>query len=216
MEGSAGAVTLMTLHAAKGLEFPSVFVVGCEEGMLPFQRATDGFGGEADLAKIEEERRLAFVGMTRAKERLTLSSVRTRMVRGQREPRIASPFLNEIGDDAVTRDDRTTDPFSRRPRRGRRGRVSSPSRRPTRTAPSSRPCRWTRSISRTATPSPCRPSTSISRVGCMVQHPRFGLGKLTKLSGRWPETRATILFHEVGQKKLALAHTSLEIADAPF
>ena len=215
MEGAAGMVTLMTLHAAKGLEFPVVFVVGCEEGMLPFQRATDGFGGEADLAKLEEERRLAFVGMTRAKERLTLSSVRMRMVRGQRDVRTASPFLTEIGDENVTRDDRTTDSFSRRPARGRRGgffREASPDEE--RAVIEAMPMDAFDFDDGDDEPMP--PEYEYLRVGCMVRHARFGLGKLTKLSGRWPETRATVLFHEVGQKKLALAHTSLEIADAPF
>jgi len=87
-----GAVTLMTLHAAKGLEFGHVYVMGWEEGLLPFQRQ-DGAGNGTD---IEEERRLCFVGMTRAKTRLTLSRARYRMLRGVTQRTVRSPFLDEL------------------------------------------------------------------------------------------------------------------------
>ena len=80
IEGGSGAVTLMTLHAAKGLEFPAVFIIGCEEGMLPFHRqAWDrDVGQKMRQEELEEERRLAFVGMTRAQTELTLTCVRER------------------------------------------------------------------------------------------------------------------------------------------
>lgn len=86
-----GATTLMTLHAAKGLEFPVVYIVGLEEGMLPHRRAMDG--GDDD---IEEERRLFFVGMTRAMRRLTISRAKYRMVRGITERTLNSRFLKEL------------------------------------------------------------------------------------------------------------------------
>ena len=100
------SVTLMTLHAAKGLEFPIVFVVGMEEGLLPSQRAED-------LAALEEERRLAYVGMTRAMEELFLTYARSRFSFGQRSYAMPSRFLMELGydpygvsaADAVTDDD---------------------------------------------------------------------------------------------------------------
>ncbi len=88
-----GSVTLMTLHAAKGLEFPTVYIVGLEEGLLPFRR----FGANQDSdADDEEERRLCFVGMTRAKQELTLSHARFRMLRGVTERTVRSPFLDEL------------------------------------------------------------------------------------------------------------------------
>ena len=76
VEAGAGAVTLMTLHAAKGLEFPVVFVIGLEEGVLPHERSL------RDEDQMEEERRLCFVGMTRAQERLTLTHATYRTTRG--------------------------------------------------------------------------------------------------------------------------------------
>jgi DNA helicase II / ATP-dependent DNA helicase PcrA len=83
-------VTLMTLHSAKGLEFPIVFLVGLEQGLFPNFRSLD------DPAAIEEERRLCYVGITRAQERLFISHARERRLFGSREPAVASLFLSEI------------------------------------------------------------------------------------------------------------------------
>ena len=91
----AGAVTLMTLHAAKGLEFPLVFVVGIEQGILPHSRANE------DDGEMEEERRLLFVGITRAERELYLSHCRVREFRGQRQATIPSRFLSELPEDAL-------------------------------------------------------------------------------------------------------------------
>ncbi|MCH7994883.1 MAG: ATP-binding domain-containing protein, partial [Planctomycetes bacterium] len=88
-------VTLMTLHAAKGLEFEVVYIVGLEDGMLPFRRRD-----QSDVDE-EEERRLLFVGMTRAKTRLTLSRARYRMLRGVTERTARSGFLDELPSDEV-------------------------------------------------------------------------------------------------------------------
>ena len=95
LRGDSGAVTLMTLHAAKGLEFPVVYIVGLEDGMLPFKRQED------DDLDVEEERRLLFVGMTRAKQRLTLSHARYRMLRGVTQRTVRSPFLDELPYDEI-------------------------------------------------------------------------------------------------------------------
>ncbi len=86
-------VTMMTMHAAKGLEFPQVFVVGMEEGLFPGNRAM----GDGD--EMEEERRLCYVAMTRAKEKLTLTNARQRTLYGRTTPCIPSRFLNEIPED---------------------------------------------------------------------------------------------------------------------
>lgn len=98
VDPAAGVVMLMTLHAAKGLEFPVVFIAGVEQGVLPHERALRLENGGDD---IEEERRLMFVGVTRAERRLFLTHVQERMIRGRRESRIASQFLHELPDDAV-------------------------------------------------------------------------------------------------------------------
>jgi len=85
------SVTLMTLHAAKGLEFPVVFIVGMEEGLFPSGRCTE------DPASLEEERRLAYVGMTRAMQRLFLTYAASRFSFGDRSYNMPSRFLTELG-----------------------------------------------------------------------------------------------------------------------
>ena len=89
-EGGADAVTLITLHAAKGLEFPVVFIAGLEEGLFPHSRALD------DEKELEEERRLAYVGITRAKRRLYLSHAWRRATWGMGQASVPSRFLLEI------------------------------------------------------------------------------------------------------------------------
>jgi DNA helicase-2/ATP-dependent DNA helicase PcrA len=90
-------VTLMTLHSAKGLEFSIVFLAGMEEGLFPHARALEEDGG------LEEERRLCYVGMTRAKQHLYLSYARTRTIFGATMPAVPSRFLDEISPDLMTR-----------------------------------------------------------------------------------------------------------------
>ena len=99
---SANRVPLMTLHAAKGLEFAAVFIAGCEDGLLPHQRHVEKEG------ELEEERRLFFVGMTRAKRHLALTHARFRRTRGRLERRVASPFLMEIPPETTKADDERT------------------------------------------------------------------------------------------------------------
>lgn len=92
IEDNSGRVTLMTLHAAKGLEFPAVFIIGVEDGLIPHERAKR----ENDRKEIEEERRLLFVGMTRAKQWLFLTETRIRAMHGRTMPTIGSSFLSEL------------------------------------------------------------------------------------------------------------------------
>jgi len=98
----ADRVPLMTLHAAKGLEFPAVFVAGCEDGLLPHVRSRE------DPSQVEEERRLFFVGLTRAKQFLTLTHARFRRIRGRPERHVPSPFLREIPGETVEPIDETS------------------------------------------------------------------------------------------------------------
>ena len=93
----ADRLSLLTLHAAKGLEFPVVFIVGCEDGLLPLR-----FGGVA-ACDLEEERRLLYVGMTRARERLLLCHAGRRRWRGKVRPAQPSPFLRDIAEQLLRR-----------------------------------------------------------------------------------------------------------------
>ena len=112
-----GSVKLMTLHAAKGLEFPVVAIVGAEEGLLPHRRSID------DPQQMEEERRLCFVGMTRAQQRLFVTHARARTIFGKTMPAAASRFLRELPEESVRVRDATEEldpdaaPRSRRARR---------------------------------------------------------------------------------------------------
>ena len=93
MEADDNCVTMMTIHSAKGLEFPVVYVVGMEEGIFP------GASAQYDPEELEEERRLCYVAMTRAKEKLTLTNCRQRMLYGRTSANKASRFLEEIPND---------------------------------------------------------------------------------------------------------------------
>ena len=97
----ADRVSLLTLHASKGLEFPIVFLVGCEDGLLPL------YWGSPDDCDVAEERRLFFVGMTRARNRLFLSHAKKRLHRGRVQEMQVSPFLQEINDELLQRTQRT-------------------------------------------------------------------------------------------------------------
>ena len=96
-EGDEAKVTLMTLHGAKGLEFPAVFLPGWEDGLFPNQRAMD----EGGLKGLEEERRLAYVGITRAEELCTVSFAANRRVYGQWQSQLPSRFIDELPEDHV-------------------------------------------------------------------------------------------------------------------
>ena len=107
LEDRPDRVTLITLHAAKGLEFPVVFIVGLEEGLLPHKRALE------DERELEEERRLAYVGMTRAKDRLYLVHARHRSTWGVGAAAEPSRFLAELPEDLLAADRTTGTPFRR-------------------------------------------------------------------------------------------------------
>jgi superfamily I DNA/RNA helicase len=140
-----GLVTLMTLHNAKGLEYPTVFMIGCEEGVFPHSRAIDEGG-------LEEERRLCYVGITRAMKDLYLTSARSRSVFGARTYGIASRFISEIPPQLTDRDEHATDLAPG----GLRSRVAS----------------WTSAAD------PARPAVGF-RLGDDVAHPAFGEGVVT-------------------------------------
>jgi DNA helicase-2/ATP-dependent DNA helicase PcrA len=176
----------MTLHAAKGLEFPAVTIIGLEEGMLPHLRAAES------EAQMEEERRLCFVGITRAMRRLLLTSAKYRTTRGLPERTIPSRFLGEIGADHVTLSDRSgmDDSFgmsSRGLRAEPRFESDEVHVRP-------------RIAAATVVPFP---------VGSLVRHPQFGTGRVESIESG-PNARAKINFQGIGVKTLVLEYARLQ------
>jgi DNA helicase-2/ATP-dependent DNA helicase PcrA len=235
----SGAVMLMTLHAAKGLEFNAVFVVGCEEGLLPFERGEEIPSRTDGTKAMEEERRLAFVGMTRAKDELTLSCVRYRMIRGKTTPQAASRFLSEMGRESVKLEDLADEDDMPR-QRGRGGFMPQPRRggyyedsndraliESMADVPHPQPSNSESGFGgpETATPSPTDgplleesmevvPEYEHIRVGSRVRHAKFGHGKITKIGSQpWPQTRVDVFFEASGPKTLVLALARLEVDD---
>ncbi|MGE3108920.1 MAG: ATP-dependent helicase [Phycisphaerales bacterium] len=205
VDPSQGAVTLMTLHAAKGLEFRAVAMIGLEEGTLPHARAVYGGGigaagspSQADL-ELEEERRLCFVGMTRAMERLILTSARYRTIRGVPERCMRSRFLDEIEPAHVIECDRAGEADRAWADRTRGDRRDAPDR--------SRAGNSAASALRRDYPDDT-PGAGGLRVGMMVRHPQFGVGKVTSLT-RGIDARAKVVFRDVGERTLVLQYARL-------
>jgi DNA helicase-2/ATP-dependent DNA helicase PcrA len=190
-----GAISLMTLHVAKGLEFPAVVVTGLEETVFPHRRAL------SDDAELEEERRLFYVGVTRAMRHLVLTHAWTRTMWGQRLEAIPSRFLQEVPSELIT--DLTSTLPTRRSSfslddDGFVGRSTS----------------FTegRAFGTGAAP-PVR-STGAEKlglgVGDRVIHDRFGPGTVTRVEGEGAHSRATVNFEDHGTKHLVLAMTPLK------
>jgi DNA helicase-2/ATP-dependent DNA helicase PcrA len=176
------AVTLMTLHSAKGLEFPVVFLTGLEEGVFPHGRALDDEDG------IEEERRLAYVGLTRAKERLFLSYAAERRLGGYAGLREPSRFLLEMPAEAVV------------PIGGRRGDPGP-----------GRPAAWPGRVSEPGPdPGPDPADEYPLRVGARVRHAGWGDGILTGIQKDGEDVVVTVNFASVGRKRLLLKYAPLE------
>jgi DNA helicase-2/ATP-dependent DNA helicase PcrA len=186
-EAAAGGrgVTLSTLHAAKGLEFPSVFVVGLEEGYLPH-----GQSGE-DEDELEEERRLLYVGMTRAKDELTLTLARRRLVYGKVMPRMESRFVAEIPVEALEERTFGTNRFWTAAGAGPQG--LSPRHFPTEDESQEVEL----------------PDTGELKRGRRVRHPRYGYGVILSQEGSGEETRLTVYFDRAGKKKFVARYADL-------
>ena len=191
VEEDAQEVTLMTLHAAKGLEFPVVFLVGMEEGLFPLSRAS------MDESELEEERRLAYVGITRAKQKLYLSNAYGRMLYGQRQNNPASRFIEEINPDLLEVIG-TTQPKSDIPFINRTDRAFS--------SPYSR-----HADQKTATPVTVQaaPTTGAGKTsweaGDKVKHRKWGTGTVVKVTGTGDDQELDIAFKDNGIKRLLAA-----------
>ena len=203
----AGAVTLMTLHAAKGLEFPVAFIVGLEQGLLPHSRAN-----ESD-AELEEERRLLFVGITRAERELYLSHCRIREFRGQRQATIPSCFLAELPEDAVTIRDLTAGEM---PQVGPSPwRNSGPPARREAAKPGQFRLMTAADLAGAGPKLPA-PSGSagdelgVFQPGVSVMHPDYGIGRIVAIEGAGPNRKGRIAFTLGGERTFILAKAPLK------
>ena len=189
-------VSVMTLHAAKGLEFPAVFVAAVEQGILPHERSL------SKDDELEEERRLAFVGITRAKEECYLTHARLREFRGQTLYAIPSGFLDELPPGATEHIDVSSSAAGRQKMldEWRKGSAAAEQ-------------GWEDAGVRSAKAEPVAPAPPADgiAVGAMVHHEKFGAGRVTEVSGHGAMRRAKIRFAKEGEKTLVLAHAKLTV-----
>jgi DNA helicase-2/ATP-dependent DNA helicase PcrA len=224
-------VTLMTVHAAKGLEFPVVFLIALEEGIFPHERSRN------DEEQLEEERRLLFVAITRAKEELHLSRACYRHYRGQFRPTVPSAFLIELpqqelnfqqpktagssvptwhepsndheGVDEIHDDDLEFPPRQRDSDNSKS--VGFPVRLTTAAELAARQDSAAATIEGDTRTSKVSPEAF--HQGMLVSHPEYGLGKIVALSGSGVKRKASVMFAKGGgEKKFVLAHCPLRPA----
>ena len=217
-EGERG-VSLMTLHSAKGLEFRAVVVGGLEDGLLPH------FNSQGAREDLEEERRLLYVGMTRARERLYLTCCRRRRIAGRYQDQLQSPFLREIPERLLEvtaspmlleeerwrgRDERTEGVYTFFNRE--------------RSAPPARPSFAERAVERAPvrTVSAATPAATAAaerapslqrpvRRGSRVRHPTLGQGVVLELEGEGEEMKLVVFFERAGKRKLIARFANLEV-----
>ena len=220
-ESETDKVTMMTLHAAKGLEFPCVFIVACEQGLLPHERSRD------DEKKLEEERRLLFVGITRAMEELELSYAQYRVFRGRSCPTVPSPFLLELPRKEMEQSDsvasyRTTGDFfdesQLRPDADEFGsewrdenddysQLEEPRIKSAKNDKTFTPL--VSGIDLLKAQTTPRTSPDVFHQGMLVTHPEYGAGTIIALSGQGVKRSAVIRFLRGGEKKFLLIHAHL-------
>jgi DNA helicase-2/ATP-dependent DNA helicase PcrA len=181
-EAGTDALQLMTVHSAKGLEFHSVFVSGLEEGLFPHENSLT----EAD--GIEEERRLMYVALTRARRRLYLSFAQSRMLHGQTRYGIASRFFHEIPENLMKRVNRVAGPQAM-PHQARRAGHAPAAAGPSGSLAVSADMPW--------------------KIGQSVVHTTFGAGVIVAAEGRGPDARVQVNFRNGGLKWLMLEYAKL-------
>ncbi len=211
-------ITLMTVHAAKGLEFKCVFVVGMEESLFPSQMSMDS------PRQIEEERRLFYVAMTRARHHLILTYAKSRMRYGKIESFRPSRFLSEIDPRYIkqsgVRNNSSSSfteqrsqsrfyplPITQRPTRTETPLFSQPKSQPSSISPQ----RLTRVTNTTQTNVSNSSLNSNITVGCRVVHERFGQGEVIRLEGTGMDAKATVQFDNVGTKQLLLRFAKIRV-----
>ncbi len=197
-KGAGGGVSLLTIHAAKGLEFDNVFVAGLEEGLFPHAAAVQS-------GQVEEERRLAYVAMTRARRKLWLSAARLRRVRGRERLQRESRFVREIDPRHLNRTEGPGVVVAAAEMRRQRTRAS-PLRRQRPAGPATPVSPNARG---TGTPAPA------ARLGpgAGVFHPMFGPGRVTESQGSGDKLKLTVAFPRAGTKQLLARYARLELLD---
>lgn len=183
-DDKSNAVTLMTLHSVKGLEFPVVFITGLEEGLFPLSRSFESNDA------LEEERRLFYVGATRAKEKVFLTWSAQRMRFGETYKNISSRFLKEIDPELVIRHDlRRGDDTNKLD--GRK--------------------RYKPAVDVMPAYEDFSQDTPEIYIGAEVRHGRFGLGKILYKEGHGENLKLTVDFYDAGEKKLMFKYANLEV-----
>ncbi|WP_268912651.1 DNA helicase PcrA [Lentilactobacillus sp. SPB1-3] len=194
VEEESSEVTLMTLHAAKGLEFPVVFIMGMEEGLFPLGRAA------ADEDDLQEERRLAYVGITRAKRKLYITNAYSRTLYGRRQNNPQSRFIEEITPELLRPENVGNDnqalktPFDRRTDRA----FATPYHRPDQTVEK---------------PKGSGADKKSWNVGDKVSHKAWGIGTVVKVSGTGEDMELDIAFDSQGIKRLLAAFAPIQKQD---
>jgi len=200
-EGTRDArVWLMTLHSAKGLEFPVVILAGLEEGLFPHSRSSD------DVEELEEERRLCYVGMTRARSKLVLTGAARRRVFGEYQSSEPSRFIDEVPSELVDRVapsysspyqgnfahyEFRTNPYGRGGRRGTRAREEEAA---------------------YAYEDEDQSTGLALKLGMKVRHPQFGVGTVLSIEALDDDTKLVVRFTAIGQKTLRAKYAKLEPA----
>lgn len=194
-------VSLMTIHAAKGLEFPYIFLVGLEENLFP------SFMSLNSRSDLEEERRLFYVAVTRAEERLFISYAETRFHHGSLNYCEPSRFIEEIVDDCLDYPKKASwqGQFKNKT-------ISTPTPQIKASADTSKLKKINSNSSSATNTGSAGPEISLV-TGQMVEHERFGLGKVIQLEGNGPNKKAIVLFESVGQKQLLLKFAKLRIIE---
>ncbi len=202
--GTRPGVTLMTIHCAKGLEFPVVFLVGLEDNLFPHSMAK---GSDEDL---EEERRLCYVAMTRARQHLALALARHRRIHGQFLPAVPSRFIDEIPPSLLVEvsadlGDLGFGAWEQPAGRGYASSASSAARVAARRSAASPP------VSAAASTGEADDRADGLRVGAFVRHPTFGGGKILAREGSGKHLKLTIRFVDHGTKKILPSYTKLQV-----